>query len=245
MIDRMVRESIERLLPEVMNEVLLRTLAGSGVLREQAPAQRPAAPQRQQPKRKPAQPSASQRAQELAGINRSMSLREALNADSSGADFYEQAERMMRPPSPRPAPIQEVIEYDDPDSYEYEDEAPVQSHRQQVMAQRLSQLPPQLQALAEDTFRLVEGDEGDDEMWGDNEFAPDITEPSQASAPPLNIDRAAKAANVDFNRAQQLLGLTEQKKPTRVDPDEFRRQQQWKLEQLERKRRELESQKVG
>jgi len=190
----------------------------------------------------------SKRAHQLPGLDRSTSLREILDSQASGADFYEQAERMMhRPqaPVPRSNFIQEDYELDLEDDDGGQEETP--SMREQVLAQRISQLPPQLQALAEDSFQLI--DEGEDEMWSDNEFAPDIgmgsSDLSQPSAPPLNIERAARVANVDFSRAQKLLGLTEQKRPTQVDPDDFRRQREWKMQQLERKRRELESKKVG
>ncbi len=92
-IDRMVEDSIRRVLPGIMNEVLLKTIANSGVIREQAPARRAepaqvAAPKRQAPRR----PS---------------SLEDILD-DSAGSEFYTdprvamaEATRDEEPQAPR------------------------------------------------------------------------------------------------------------------------------------------------
>lgn len=43
-IDRMVEDSIRRVLPSIMNEVLLKTIAGAGVIQERGPVNKPAYP---------------------------------------------------------------------------------------------------------------------------------------------------------------------------------------------------------
>lgn len=90
-IDRMVEDAIRRILPSVMNEVLLRTIASSGAIQEQSrpgpvrvtrqaqPAPRPPA------KRKAGRPDLSY-----------------LLDETAGADFYERAVR--------PEPVQVVEE---------------------------------------------------------------------------------------------------------------------------------------
>ena len=92
-IDKMVAESIRRILPEVMNEVLLKTIANSGVVSESR--SRP-----QQPARvsAPAQPRKK--------APRHSSLEDLLD-ESAGSDFYsdpraamEEATREEAPPTP-------------------------------------------------------------------------------------------------------------------------------------------------
>lgn len=242
-IDKMVRESIQRILPEVMNEVLLRTLANANVVQEQRqPASRRQVPQ--------GPSKAAQRAQQLAGVDRGRSLRDVLQAEESGVDFYERAEKMMSgrqvPPVPRqnfaPQPIHEQHDYE----FDFDDDEqadPRESLREQVIAQRISQLPPQLQALAEDTFNHAMDDDVVGEMWGDDEMAPDLdgfagdSDMVQPKAPPLNIERAARVAGVDFSRAQKLMQITEKK--TKVNAADKLAEAQWKQEQLERYRESL------
>jgi hypothetical protein len=255
-IDKMVQDSIRRILPEVMNEVLLKALTQQNVVQEQRRPQ----PQRQQPQRQ--QPQAQpnmRRQQQLAGVDRSMSLREALQSDDAGADYYEQAEQAIQSRQPqRQAPRQQpqrqqVVEqydenemYGDEEVFDFNDAppAPRPQVREQV-AQRISQLPPALQGLAEDSFRLVADDEyeSEDGTWGDNEFAPSLNEGVQATAPNLNLDRAAQIAGVDFNRAKQLMQVTSTKHDK--DPEDVIAENQWKRQQLERKRAELDRQKIG
>lgn len=242
----MVADSIRRILPEIMNEVLLKTLANANVMQEQ---RRLAPQQRQQPATRRQGPTpAAQRAQQLAGIDRSRSLREVLGADASGADFYEQAERRMQRPSPQPQrqvvrqPVYEsdnLDDYGDDEVYDYEQ--PPQNALREQMNSRIQSLPPHLQALAEETFNDSYDDDGG-EMWGDDEMAPTV-ESFQPQAPSLNIDRAAQVAGVDFERARKLIQVTERK--NNVDSADKLSEAQWKLQQLERKRRELDSQKVG
>lgn len=256
-IDRMVEDSIRRILPEVMNEVLLRTLTQNTISEQRRPApqqrRQAPAPQKQQMRRQ----------QQLAGVDRSMSLREALNPDEAGLDFYEQAEALIerrqpkRQAPPVPARRQPIVEqYDENEMYgedeifDFSDAPPAplqrqQNVREQIVAQRISELPPAIQSLAEETFKLVGDDEfeSDDGMWGDNEFAPSLNEGSQARAPNLNIDRAAQVAGVDFNRARQLMQVTSAKHDK--DPEDVIAENQWKQEQLRRKRAELDRQKIG
>lgn len=75
-IDRMVAESIRRLLPEIMNEVLLRTIASSGIVNE-APAPQPVA----RPSRSRRQPSTS--------------LSDLLD-ESAGSEFYRKDDYVAR-----------------------------------------------------------------------------------------------------------------------------------------------------
>lgn len=78
-IDKMVAESIRRQLPDIMNEVLLRTLASSGVMSE---SRREAAPAVRQPRRQQSDRPAPQTRR---------SLREQLFDETAGADFYGNA----------------------------------------------------------------------------------------------------------------------------------------------------------
>lgn len=240
-IDKMVRESIQRILPEVMNEVLLRTLANANVVQEQ---RQPA------PRRQPSPPGpskAAQRAQQLAGVDRGRSLRDVLQAEESGTDFYERAERMMEGRQPRRAPAPQPVQQHHDYEFDFDDDDeqpdPRESLREQVIAQRISQLPPQLQALAEDTFNHAMDDDVVGEMWGDDEMAPDLdgfagdSDMVQPKAPPLNIERAARIAGVDFSRAQKLMQITEKK--TKVNAADKLAEAQWKQEQLERYRESL------
>lgn len=80
-IDKMVAESIRRLLPEIMNEVLLKTIANSGVLTE-APRRATSPPP--PPQRKPAK-------------RPSMSMVDLLEEDA-GSEFYRQEEAPPPPP---------------------------------------------------------------------------------------------------------------------------------------------------
>lgn len=98
-IDRMVEDSIRRVLPGIMNEILIKTIANSGVIREQAtvrqaaPAQAPA-PKRQAPRR----PS---------------SLEDILD-DSAGSEFYTDPNARMvedeAPQAPRGQGITQRIQ---------------------------------------------------------------------------------------------------------------------------------------
>lgn len=100
-IDRMVEESIRRILPAVMNEVLLKTIAGAGVIQEsRAPMQRSVAKPAAQPR--PAR--------------RPSSLNHLLDPEA-GADFYQdpraaaiESLREEVPPAPRGQAIAQRIQ---------------------------------------------------------------------------------------------------------------------------------------
>ncbi len=154
-IDRMVEASIRKILPEVLNEVLLRTLAGSGVMAERAA----------RPQEEP-----------------------------------ERATAPARRPPPRPGSLAEML---DPaagsEFYERDAPRPVQQQPPKL-AQRIASLPPEMQELAEDT--------ADGEMWGDDEWSSPAHDQMSPQAPSLNIDNAARIAQVDFSRAKMLLERT-------------------------------------
>jgi hypothetical protein len=105
-IDRMVEDAIRRVLPGIMNEVLLKTIANSGVIQERAPVQQqrnarleplPPQPQRRQASRRPA------------------SLNQLLDPEV-GADFYadpraamQEAMRVEERPAPRQSMVAQMI----------------------------------------------------------------------------------------------------------------------------------------
>ncbi len=147
-IDRMVEDAIRRILPSVMNEVLLKTIAGSGVMQERR-ADRPAYPyvpegggrvvvtSKVAPKVKP-------KARKAGRPDLSYLLDESV-----GADFYERAVQ--------PEPVQVV------------EEEPAAPLRERI-ASNIQTLPPELQEMAEG---LELEDDGIGEMWGDeNAVAP-------------------------------------------------------------------------
>ena len=194
-IDRMVEDAIRRILPDVMNEVLLRTITNGGLIRE-APVPVRAEPQRPrqpQPKRASAPPVGS--------------LRDLLD-EQAGSEFYEREAPVF---VPEPEPVHET-----------------------AAAKRLAALPPMLRELAED----VDLDDGGGEMWGDDEFAP-TSEPVSAQAPSLNIDHAARVAEVDFSRARTLIERTEGSKPKETSADRAAKVQ-WEMQRLERMRNSLD-----
>ncbi len=165
-IDRMVEDSIRRILPQVMNEVLLKTIANANVIQEdrrrtneqvRAPVQPPA--------RAPRRPS---------------SLNQLLD-ESAGADFYSDPRGVQEEPQPRA----------------------------QVIAQRIQNLPPQFQALAEG----MELDDDGGEMWESD--VGDSTVPSAGPGP--SIAAGARAIGLDFSKMKQAIGIVEKKKPTSSD----------------------------
>jgi len=126
-IDEMVLESIRKHLPEVMNEVLVRTVINSGALTEGRPQR-----QSRQP-RKPKAPKPQARQQPR------MSL-DSLLDESAGAEFYEQAgdqwgEEEHLPPQLRARQQQHAPE------------PPPQ------IARNFASLPPMLQEMAEDSMQ--------------------------------------------------------------------------------------------
>lgn len=141
-IDRMVGDAIRRILPEVMNEVLIRTVANAGVLREAASI----APSKPQPKRQAVQ-------QRKPARPRPGSLSELLDVEA-GTEFYQDPRQAMREHTTRDEP--------DQDEDEQHEDGP---NRPPVS--RIAHLSPELQALAEG----MELDDDGGEMWDDSELS--------------------------------------------------------------------------
>lgn len=172
LIDKMVAESIRQLLPEIMNEVLIKTIVNARVMTE-AP-KRASVPPPQAPKRPAKRPS--------------MSMVDLLEEDA-GAEFYRREEPVMQM------------------------EIPEEIHPQ--IAQRITQLPPGLRELAEDSMESIMMEE---------------------VVPEVNLQQAG----LDFSRMRAAMGLVEERaiKPVAKDPrlEEAR---------IERNRQMLESKRVG
>ena len=161
-IDRMVEDSIRRILPSVMNEVLLQTIANANVLREsRTPAPEPVASKSQ--------------AKRFAVQRRPSSLDQLLDPEA-GVDFYNDPRAVQEEPQPRG----------------------------QVIAQRIQNLPPQFQSLAEG----MDLDDDGGEMW---ESDTGDSSPVVASGPGPSL-RQGQAAGLDFSRMKQSLGVVEKKK---------------------------------
>ena len=109
---------------------------------------------------------------------------------------------------------------------------------QRPVAQRINQLPSQLQALAED---MDMGGDDAGEMWGDEEFSSSMptSTPMQPQAPSLNIDHAAKMADVDFSRARRLMEMTDSPKPKESASDRLAKAQ-WEQQRIDRMREQLD-----
>lgn len=197
-IDRMVEDSIRRILPQVMNEVLIKTIASSGVVQESRghlTKEQAAAPIRP-PVRAKHLPS---------------SLSQLLDPEA-GSDFYQ---------DPRAAMAESIRE---------EEPAP----RGQVIAQRIQNLPPGLQHLAED----VNMDDDGGEMWESDVGDSVVT--SGGMGPPL--DRAAAAVGLDFSRMKQSIQLTERKSSKqRVSAAEQAANAQFEENRLKRMREKLDA----
>lgn len=191
MIDRMVEESIRRILPSVLNEVLVRTIANSGVIREERSPQQLA--RRLQPQRPQARPPA----RKAPRAGRRPDLSELLD-ESAGADFYRDPRALM---TETPAP----------DSYEPEEEEA--EERRPALESRIASLPPELRGLAED----IDLDDGG-EMWGDDEHAPMLE--SSDPMPIRDVSRAANAVGVDFSRMKNVIAATSPKRTDRSEAAE-------------------------
>ena len=174
----MVEDSIRRILPTVMNEVLLKTIASSGVMSEaRQPVQTRLAPIQQRTKAKVA-PVQQRRPQ------RPSSLNEMLDPEA-GAEFYADPRAAMREAT---ASEPEVDDYDEP--------------VRPVLESRLQNLPPALRGLAED----VEFDGGVGEMWGDDEHDAATAAPMVNEI--RSIDRAADSLGIDFSRMSKVVAKT-------------------------------------
>jgi hypothetical protein len=187
-IDRMVEDAIRRILPEVMNEVLVATIARgtAGVVAEERPRRKP--PKRQQQRRAPVreQRTAVPQRGRKAPPKRKVDLSDLLD-ESVGAEFYENP-RAVYTDEPNPAEV--------PPSQD---------------TNRIRDLPPDLQELAEG----MDLDDDNGEMWGADEHDSGLAAPS---APEIrNISEAARAAGVDFSRMKAVIGRTATRKPDADD----------------------------
>lgn len=236
-IDRMVEDSIRRILPTVMNEVLIKAIANSGALTEGRPVRRKPM-KRRKPVREERAPQARAQARPAPkGRPTKRKLDELLDSirnDANGAEFYQDPRALMTE-APEPA-------YDEPDEEEYEeeDEAPPPSAPKRQAESRLQNLPPELRGLAEDM--IVDGDDPE-EMWGPGEHdsAPLMESVAATDPTPIrDVNRAAQAAGVDFSRMKNVIAATS---PPKVDrrqaAEDARNRQQFEQARLARLRDKL------
>lgn len=161
-IDRMVEDAIRRILPSVMNEVLLKVVAGAGVVQEARRPQAPAPTRTRAPAPKPqARPQPRRRKPDLSHIL----------DESAGADFYD----MYAPRQPEPEPVYE----DEPD-----EQAPVPVR--EMLDRRIASLPPGLQEMAEG----IDLDDDGGEMWGDDDVPTLVPRGDDAGPLDLSARRA-------------------------------------------------------
>lgn len=214
-IDRLVESAIRRILPGVMNEVLLRTIADSGVLAERvarpSAAPRPAAPRGTvQPRRQPT----PQRPR--------TDLTQLLD-ESAGADAYERWDRQ----SPgRPTPTEPEEAYGEIDADEGAADTP-----QAEMTQRLSGLDPAIRAMAEG---IDLSDDGDGEMWGEGEH--DATSVVPDLPPVRDLGEAARRVGIDFSRMADTIRAAP---ATKADPADMKARVQFEERRLKLLRERL------
>lgn len=178
-IDRMVEDAIRRILPDVMSEVLLRTVANAGVVTEKKAPQQKSRPQNvASPQTSHARP-----ARRKPSIS---SLREILQEDA-GAEFYQ---------DPRGTPPQTMddvdLELDDD-----QDDAPVREVRNHVMSN------PMLAQMAEG---IDLDDDGVGEMWDGT--SGDSAVGSVDPTPIRDPNAAAARVGIDFNRLSKVVKQT-------------------------------------
>ena len=217
-IDRLVEDAIRRILPTVMNEVLVRTIANSGALSEDR-----ARPPRQM-RRKPG-PKKRTKAQLI-------ERRQARRTEPE----------VTRRPA-RPTDLKQLLDesagaefYGDPASSEYEVEIeggdPIEPTRSAKET-----LNPALRALAED-IELPEDDDGD--MWQPGEYDSAGSGPSQ---PPIkDVGRAAASLGIDFSRMAETIAKTSP--AVRVDAADVRARAQFEGQRLKRLREQLNGGKL-
>lgn len=213
-IDRLVESSIRRILPRVMNEVLLRTIADSGVLSEERPRviRRKKGPKRRLPRaieaKQPRRPSTPQ-----------VDLNEMLD-DSVGADAYDHYE--TKPSSRRSPPV--TVRDDATD-----DDGPSSGP---PLTQRLTALDPSLRAMAEGLV-IPEDDGG--EMWTEDEH--DSTASSSTVISEIrDVHGAAKQVGMDFSKMRALIDRTSVPKG---DADDVRARASFEAQRLKRMRERL------
>lgn len=229
-IDRLVESAIRRILPTVMNEVLLQTIASAGVLSEERP--RPVR-RMKKPKRRVqrvvesrgVQPTNVQQPRRPPPTQRRVDLTEMLD-DSAGSDAYEEYEARTAPRRQAREPEPDVD-----DGYETE------PHRGAIappMAQRLAALDPALQAMAEGL--AVSNDDGAGEMWGD-EHDSAATGPTAVSEI-RDVAGAAKRAGMDFSVMKRLIEKTSPA-PRRIDVEDAKARAAFENQRLKRMRERL------
>ena len=219
-IDRMVEDAIRRVLPSVMNEVLLKTLTSSGALQplrevRTAPKGKPA------PKaRKPLPVKQSQARPKQKPPQRNSALAQLLETrgeagaeffqDPRGRDYEVDTSDLDEPYAPPPAPN---------------------------MNERMSAIAPHLRSLAEGMVPDV----GESEEWGDGEFssAPAPIAPGEVR----DIGRAAEAVGMDFSRMKGLIGKTSPVK--RVDHSAAEANAKFNEGRIARMRQSLETKPGG
>ena len=180
-IDRMVEQSIRRILPSVMNEVLVATIA-RGIpqeISESAPKKPPRPKKQRQPKEQAPQRKPKRPVKDLSEI--------LSRDDSVGADFYsrglhEEVEREPEPKMPQPE-----------------------------LARRIEGLPPELRGMAEGmSIDEDEGESWDDESMAIAPAASEIRNVNEAaqragidfSRMKAVIGRTAPAKRVDSEDAK-------------------------------------------
>lgn len=209
-IDRMVEASIRRILPTVMNEVLIKVVANSGVIQEQRPSTRI---QRQTQVQVPGRKATPKTQKAMPS-----SLREMLD-EQAGAEFYDDPRDAMRQHTRQEEPEPEF------------DEVDIGPGNAPALARRLEHLNPELRQLAEDMD--LTHDEG--EMWGEDEHdSVQVINPVNEIKDPV---RAAKAVGLDFSRMAQTIKVAIPNK--KVNAEDVRAKAQFEEQRLKRKREQL------
>lgn len=186
-VDRMVEDAIRRILPEVMNEVLVAAIARgtASFITEEHPKRRPPKRKRRAPVRE--QQAAIAKKGQKSLPKRKVELTDLLD-DSVGAEFYQ-----------------------DPRSLYTDEPSPAEQSPVRQITDVVRDLPPDLQELAEG----IDLDDDDGEMWGDHEHDSGLPAPSAHEI--KNINEAARIAGVNFGRMKAVISKTTPKRPTADD----------------------------
>lgn len=210
-IDRMVEDSIRRILPAVMNEVLVATIARgtAQVVSEERPVRGRKPPKKRKVVRE--QRIARQVSAKKPG-SRKTDLSEILD-ESAGSEFYQDP-RALYANDDRESEIM----HEETDT----DESPI--------SQRIQTLPPELRSLAEG----INLDDDGGEMWG-NEH--DSGAPATPTNDVRDIGSAARAAGIDFSRMKGLINATSPAK--KVDRDDIKARAQFENARIKRMREQL------
>ncbi len=202
-IDRLVAESIRRILPGIMNEVLLRAVANSVVIQETSsppvrkkPGPKPKARQVQirEARAPELQTKRSKQRKGRAGLN---DLLNSVRDPEAGSDYYTDPRALFSPDS---QDINESVDVEVDDI----DDAPVRQQKVSKAAARVNTLAPHLRGLAEG----VQLDDDTEEMWeaGEHDSAPPVA--SAAPGEIRDVGRAASQVGVDFSRMKSIIGAT-------------------------------------